>query len=245
MKGKHFAKANWSRTRIVSAILSVILLFGCITFSSAWLIAEDKDGVPVVNEFTGSGLNITLTPDGTAGTYQLVPGVTYNLSENETPYVTVVKGSVECYLFVVVHETVFVQGTTKPYFDWASNATEWERQAVVYGLEEVNSCTKSTVIVPKNDELGLGIVAANPTDDKKFKPLTSFKVNDSLTKLQVHPDYFTSGTQPLPQISMNAYAIQTLGFKGCYPTENEALQAAWNVVKEAIQRGNTKQVVLE
>ena len=52
MRGKHLEKFCWTKKRIISAILSAVLLATGIGFSTyAWLTATDT---PEVNEFTGS-----------------------------------------------------------------------------------------------------------------------------------------------------------------------------------------------
>ncbi len=265
MKGKHFAKAYWSRTRIVSAILSVALLFGCITFTSAWLIAEDKEDAPMVNKFTGSKLEIELLPEQDQGTYRLIPGESYNLAESEIPQITIKQGSVKCYLFVVIEETdrinnlVSANGTNTIYFSNHINGLSdiWDYTTIgdnSYGspdsskvnqLSSPNDCTNITVLVPsnKNSDLNLGIVDATQ-EAKKFTGTNTITIKTDLAKNQVHPNYF-GDSQPIPKIKYSAYAIQTLGFEGKYASPKDDLIAAWNVVQEAIKSGNTKEVVLE
>ncbi len=245
MRGKHFERFRWTGKRIVSAILSAVVLFTGLGFSTyAWLTSHHE---PVVNEFTGSKLVIDLTPDADQGPYKLVPGVTYNLT-NDAPIITVKKGSVECYLFVVVHETDLIQNTTATYYGSTLDGNLWDYSTVPYGLDEVDSCTRSTVIVPKNNPEGLGIVAANPNEDQTFQALNAISVRDSLTKTQVHSDYFVNGgkggTQPVPKVVISAYSIQTLGFKGTTDSPENDLKAAWAVVQKAIKDNNTKEVVL-
>lgn len=243
MKGKHFAKANWSRTRIVSAILSVALLFGCITFTTAWLIAENEEG-PVVNKFTGSKLEIELTPDGTAGTYKLIPGITYDLSEKETPAVTVFGGSVECYLFVVYEET-----NDKYYSSFLSGKNaSWDYQVIGYNNHTLpaKDGVATCVLVPKvSDSLPLGVIESKDVD-QSFEVIHRIDIKSDVTKNIVHPNYFKSngGNEELPKITATAYAIQTLGFRGKNGSDVNDVKAAWAVVEEAIRRNNTKEVVL-
>ena len=256
MKGKHFAKANWSRTRIVSAILSVALLFGCITFTTAWLIAEDENGGPVVNEFTGSMLQISLTPDSTQGPYKLVPGVTYELSEEEDPEITVAAGSVECYLFVVFHEVgTKVNGNPMDLDHYVScdvgsdfkmlsfdsnnywrtgtdpgTGVPFKDYVFYYGGED----TQNYVLSPEVPQAQTFDVLQKTNNGKQY-----FKINETVTKLEAHPNAISVN----PYVTFTGYSIQTLGLK---PNDGniDDVRYAWSLVAEAIEDGNTKAVVL-
>lgn len=263
MKGKHFAKAYWSRARIVSVILSIVLLFGCVSFSSAWLIAKNEPDGPVVNEFTGSHLKIELTPDENQGPYQLIPGKTYELSEEKSPEVVVEGGSVECYLFVVFHEVgTLVNGEPThldSFISYNYNAgTNW---GVLPGTAGLNGEWKigEENGVPYKDYIFYAKTPEDPTDpcnyvhsspeDQPFDIMAKngsgkayFSVSNQVTKQMVDPGNLSSN----PYVTFTAYSIQTLGFKGENANETEDMEKAWAAVEEAIENNNTtKHVVLK
>lgn len=262
MKGKHFAKAYWSRTRIVSAILSIALLFGCITFSSAWLIAKNEPEGPVVNKFTGSKLEITLTPNEDQGPYKLIPGMTYDLGE-DAPVVTVEAGSVECYLFVVIDEKgTKINGEDVPYFypfateDFPRNYTTTFNYSTsgwlsVYSSPDALDRDDNGYVVNRNvycitKQNGDATQYFIPNDnenDQTFKIMEKVTVGSDTTKDMVAPSNFNDNNTP-PAIKITAYSIQTLGFKGKNGSDVNDVKAAWAVVEEAIRRNNTKEVVL-
>lgn len=98
MKGKHLKKISWTKKRMISAILSVSLLLGCIySASMAWLTDDDQ---PIVNIFQSNTLEITFGYDDQE--FLLVPGATYRLPSNKVPKVVLPANSVDCYLFLVV-----------------------------------------------------------------------------------------------------------------------------------------------
>ncbi len=243
MKGKHLAKATWSRTRIVSVILSVALLFGCITFTTAWLIAEDKDGVPVVNEFTGSKLEITLTSNEEQGSYKLVPGVAYNLEE-DIPKITVVANSVECYLFVVYEKV------NANYFSDSfsyKNVSKWDSSTIGSNHTLTPSEGNICVYVPQiTSSSSLGVVETKDYN-QSFEIINRISIPDTVTKTMAHPELFESmgGNEPNPAIRITAYAIQTLGIKDTTASQAEDLKKAWSYVAAAIEADNTKEVVLD
>lgn len=78
--------------------LALTLVFGGIWGgTAAWLSAQSR---AVVNTFTTSGIDITLT-EKTGDTYKMVPGCTIA----KDPTVTVLGGSEECWLFVKVEKS--------------------------------------------------------------------------------------------------------------------------------------------
>lgn len=242
MKGKHFAKTYWSRTRIVSAILSIALLFGCITFSSAWLIAKNEPEGPVVNKFTGSKLEIELTPDGDQGPYKLVPGVTYELGD-KAPEVTVEADSVECYLFAVVIEDWGVIGKNNDYYFTINGFGEGTFLNSSYNLTDMQTVYGDTSVynVVYYGTNGNNYVEAS-NDPQTFKVIETLSIPADRTKDEVAPEAFANGNTP--KFTVEAYSIQTLGFREKNATPQEDIKAAWEVVKAAILAGNTKEVVL-
>lgn len=261
MRGKHFEKFCWTKKRIISAILSAVLLFTGIGFSTyAWLTATDT---PEVNEFTGSKLVIQLTPDEDQGAFKLVPGKLYELEDNQAPKITIEKESVECYLFVVFHEVgTLVNGNRKHLDEFVSynyNAGQnWGmlKQLVADGTDENGMPYRDYIFyakTPQHETDLCNYVHQNNEIDQVFDIMAKngngkayFQISDQLTKQEVAPTALAGN----PYITFTAYSIQTLGFKGKTTTgtdEEKALgdmNLAWAAVEEAIANGNTKSVVL-
>ncbi len=246
MKGKHFKKIRWNKKRIISAILSVTLLLGCISFSTLAWLTNDKD--PVVNKFTGSSLEINLTGDPDEDGYLLVPGVTHTLTNDEAPKLTVVANSVDCYLFLVADDVgAMVDGNSIPLIDengflsalsidgsrWMS-LSDLDKDipnvflAIGSGTEtslSKENVEKPTYYVPYSEtETPFSIINGN-----------KFTVNPNITKEKVHPDNFSESNKPY--LKFTAYSIQRLGFEG-------NVLGAWEAVKTAIENENTNDIVL-
>ena len=82
----------------LAVLLAMTLLVGCaIGGTIAWL--TDNTG-PVENTFTVGNIDIDLT-ETTGNTYKMVPGHTIQ----KDPYVTVQKGSEDCYVFIEVKKS--------------------------------------------------------------------------------------------------------------------------------------------
>ncbi len=250
MRGNHLEKFRWTRKRIVSAILSAALLFACIGFSTyAWLTSRHD---PVVNEFTGSKLVLTLSPDADQGPYRLVPGQTYELSDAERPNVKIEGGSVECYLFFVYEE---INNTYYSPFLSYEDVYYWDLSTIGtanHTLQPTEDTGIVYVIVPQIEQsLPLGVV---PAEDQaqNFEFIYKITIPETITKQQVHPSNFISGggTEVVPKFKVAAYAIQTFGFKGkntggtAEENAKADLRDAWAVVEAAIKSGSTKDVVL-
>lgn len=90
------------KKKSLALIVALVLAVGCIIGGTlAWLTAQTDN---VVNTFTTSDINITLTETGATNnqnSYKMVPGHTIT----KDPKVTVVRGSEECYLFVKLEKS--------------------------------------------------------------------------------------------------------------------------------------------
>lgn len=85
------------KKRTVALLCALVMIVGvAIGGTMAWLTAQSSS---VVNTFTTSDVNITLG-ETTGNGYQMVPGATLA----KDPQVTVVEGSVDCYVFVKIDE---------------------------------------------------------------------------------------------------------------------------------------------
>lgn len=102
MKNGKYSKRRGVASKTLVLALAVMLIVGAtIGGTIAWLTDKTDE---VVNTFTTSDIDITLTETGTennAKEYKMVPG--YTLSKD--PKVTVSADSEDCYLFVKVTET--------------------------------------------------------------------------------------------------------------------------------------------
>lgn len=82
--------------------MAVVLLLGCVTGGTlAWLTDKTDE---VVNTFTTSNIDITLTETGATNnraSFKMIPGYTID----KDPKVTVVEGSEDCWLFVKIDES--------------------------------------------------------------------------------------------------------------------------------------------
>lgn len=83
--------------KLIAIISCMILLIGAVGATIAWLTDETDE---VVNTFTTSDINITLT-ENTGENYKMVPG--YDISKD--PMTKVVAGSEECFLFVKLEKS--------------------------------------------------------------------------------------------------------------------------------------------
>lgn len=123
MSNGKFAKRKGIATKTMFMILAVVLIVGIsVGGTLAWL-TDTTDSVK--NTFTVGDINITLTEtfntdsnnDGKFDCWkaQMIPGYSYK----KDPTVTVIEGSVDCYLFVKFEET----GNPANYLDYTSTLT--------------------------------------------------------------------------------------------------------------------------
>jgi hypothetical protein len=194
----------------------------------------------VVNQFTGSKLQINLSTKGDHTGYKLIPGMTYHLSDDAAPQVKVTEGSVDCYLFAVIHESWGTNSANinskDQYFTINGiNTTNWEE------LTDAKSITNNDVLNSAYRVLyyknGTKDYVSSDDQKKDLVILNKFKIPENLTKQQVAPDAFENGDTP--KITIKVYSIQKLGMDG-------DIHKAWRYVADAINNGNvTKYVVLE
>ena len=107
--------------KTLAALLAVVLVLGCAVGGTlAWLAVKSE---PVVNTFTTSNIDITLTES--TEEFQMVPGT--DIAKD--PVVTVAKGSEPCWLFVKIDESE----NLRSYIEYTVN-TKWDP---VYGVDNV------------------------------------------------------------------------------------------------------------
>lgn len=95
---KRRARQRKQRNRRIALTLCLMLVV-CVASIGGTLAWLTSTTAPVVNTFTPSDINITLT-ETTGETYKMVPGATIA----KDPKVTVVAGSEPCWLFVKVEK---------------------------------------------------------------------------------------------------------------------------------------------
>ena len=222
----------------------IMLLCAVVTVTAAAVgtIAYLTDAASVTNTFTVGNVSIKLeetdvNPNGqpidAAGnvtqnpvrkeegnSYHLLPGQTYV----KDPTLTVLKGSEECYVRLLVTIThvdklrgVLGANFLPQHYVTGWNANVWPCVGVTEGVEKLNPGTPQEVSVPVAvyEFRYHKPVNAKDTEDVMLEPLfTSFKVPGELSAAQ------------LAQIAqmetrVEGYAIQTAGF----PTADEAWTA--------------------
>lgn len=125
MQGKHSRPVYWNSKRILCAVLSVVLLLGCISFSTmAWMSYRRKVNAQV---FKGTQLEIALSGDKDT-TYPLIPGKTYQLTGNAIPKIVLPADSINCYVYACCE---FYWYDLK--YDVSGLASDAEKQQHLYG----------------------------------------------------------------------------------------------------------------
>lgn len=179
MSNGKFAKRKGIATKTMFMILAVVLIVGIsVGGTLAWL-TDTTDSV--VNTFTTSGIDITLTETGATtnntNSYKMVPGHTIT----KDPKATVEAGSEECWLFVkLVKSTNF-----DSYLEYTM-ADGWKLvtgQTNVYARKVTKDNIGTAFSVLKNDQV---------------------TVKGSVTKEQMNA--LTAATYPT--LTVTAYASQ-------------------------------------
>lgn len=139
-KGKYQSKG----TKIVVLMLAMMLVFGCAMGGTlAYLLDVSNE---VTNTFTIGNVEITLAE--TTGTdYKITPGATVD----KDPTITVKHPSEKCYVYVLVDNTVALNGTVvaTPNIsttDWTSIATNGTK--TLYRYKEVVNASSADVEIP-------------------------------------------------------------------------------------------------
>lgn len=123
------------KKKTLTLLVALVLVVGCIVGGTlAWLTAKSD---PVVNTFTTSDIDITLTETkgGDKREFKMIPGWTIK----KDPKVTVVAGSEDCYLFVKLEKSA----NFNDYMEYAM-ADGWMQLTDVDGVyyREVSANTK-------------------------------------------------------------------------------------------------------
>ena len=188
------------KKKSVALVLALALVVVCIVGGTlAWLTATTT---PVVNTFTTSDINITLTETGAtnnAKSYQMIPGYTIT----KDPKVTVIAGSEECYLFVKLEKS-----TNFDSFMTYDMASGWMQ------LQDKNNAAIPGVYYRIVDTTGMGTDYSVLKDDQ-------VTVKDTVTKKMMN------GLTTNPTLTVTAYATQYMKNN----TEHFEPYDAWDKVK--------------
>ena len=183
-----FNKKFSTKTKLISSAISMMLIVCfAITGTVAWLTAKTDT---VQDKFTFGKVNIELTDGQTDNLWSIVANVSNRDNNNNKlipgatipfdPYVKVVEGSEECYVFVKLTEV----GDPRTYFDVASMASGWQTLST-------DTTVYYRTVTTQTDAQYFPIFA--PTD---------WKVKTTLT----NTDF--AAIQTTPTITITAYAIQ-------------------------------------
>ena len=192
---RHFHKK--SLTLVLALALSCVLLVcGVVGGTLAWLTADTD---PVVNTFTTSDINITLTE--TTTDFKMIPGWTID----KDPIVTVEAGSEDCYVFLKVEESggnVTVDDKTcsfEDFIDYEIDSNNWTPLGDSY--PGIYYCKYEN----RNDvDINIKVLAGGTTSDGY-----SWEPNQVLTLPTVTKDMMNAiNADNQPKLTFTAYASQ-------------------------------------
>lgn len=180
---KRRARQRKQRNRRIAMTLCLMLVVcvASIGGTLAWLTSTTDS---VVNTFTPSDINITLT-ETTGEEYKMVPGATIT----KDPKVTVEAGSEDCWLFVKVEES--------------TNLSQYIEYSVITGEDGWTALTGVNGVYYRE-------VAAS-TNDQSFRILTNDEVTvkEGVTKSMMETLKATTSPLPVqPTLTFTAYAVQ-------------------------------------
>ena len=183
---KRRARQRKQRNRRIAMTLCLMLVVcvASIGGTLAWLTSTTE---PVVNTFTPSDIDITLTE--TKSNFKMVPGTTID----KDPVVTVKGGSEACWLFVKVEKS--------------ANLSQYIEYSVITGDGGWTALTGVDGVYYRE-------VAASASD-QSFGILTNDKVTVKKDVTKSMMETLKATTSPLPEqptLTFTAYAVQKEGF---------------------------------
>lgn len=190
--------------KFIAAIAAGALALGCtIGGTVAWLTSQTQT---ITNKFTTSDINVTLA-ETTGAEYQMIPGWFIE----KDPVATVVKDSVDCFLFVELEKS--------EDFDTYMEYTLANGWTVVPGTTDVFYREVAASDVDQPFDV-LKVLKTETKDDKTIE--YTVKVKDGVTKAQMEA---LKGKEPTLEVT--AYASQK------YSSNNTpfAPETAWANVK--------------
>lgn len=160
------------RKKTVAFLLALTLLLGGIGgLTIAWLTAKTEQ---VKNVFASSDINLTLTEE--TRNYKMVPGKTIA----KDPKVTVLKGSVKCYVFIQVEKK--------------------------NGFDDYCTYTIDTAWTSLANETGVYYQVVDASEAAAVLPILTdnqVSVKDTVTKAMM-----TAAAAAKPELNFQAFAIQ-------------------------------------
>lgn len=248
-----YAKKN-SGKKILAMALAVVLLIGVgVGGTLAWLQAKTE---PVINTFTVGNIEInlnehtlnengelteTLTRENKVD-YKILPGA----EQNKDPFVTVVKDSEACWVFIEIEEknnylfTKTGEGTEKSYTNtqfvqWEIDDTEnadgkkWELVSrtptsggaatvtYVYGREQSAVTADTKINVLKDNKVSYSTELTKENINLLYTIVTDAEGNvTSMTK-----------TADQPELKFTAYAVQKAN-----GTTQFTMEEAWDIAQD-------------
>lgn len=191
-----------NRRIALTACLMIAVMVASIGGTLAWLTDQTA---PVVNTFTSSNIDITLTETGATTSddgqqnksFQMVPGKPID----KDPVVTVENGSEDCWLFVKVEESTNLD----QFIDYtmASGWTHLNNTTNVY-YRKVSASTQ---------DQSFSIIGYNVPNDDDTTTFVENKVLVKNTVTKANMDALEAGTAESPTLTFTAYAVQYYGFE--------------------------------
>ena len=185
-----------SMKKTIAAAVAIAMIFGCVVGGTiAWLIANSGT---VVNTFTTSGINVTLTEtdadndkNANNNSYKMIPGHTIA----KDPVASVTAGSEACYLFVEIEKSANYDTFLDEYAVYTSDEYGWtqlkkEGNKAVYYIK----VDTATATAGKNYQVLAG---------KENYETGYVTVKGSVTKELMTADNFVT-----PTLTFTAYASQ-------------------------------------
>ena len=132
------------RNKLITAIVALSLVLCCLVGGTvAWLVTESE---VITNTFTVGDINISLA-ETTGNTFKIIPGATVE----KNPIITVEAKSENCYLYVLIDNTVVLNGTVVATPD--IDTTNWEVVATkgtktLYRYKEVVAYKENAQMFP-------------------------------------------------------------------------------------------------
>lgn len=212
------------KKKTVALLLACVMALGvAVGGTLAWLTATDE---PVVNTFTPSDINITLTE--TTTDYKMVPGHTID----KDPVVTVEAGSEDCWVFIKVEDqgvSFTPEGETMPqvyafsdFISYGINPNNWEQlkdgDSVVPGVY----VTKGPVTAVTNNRSIKVLGYYNGEEIPKNFVDNKVLVKDTVTKEMM--DIVEKNGNPT--LTFTAYASQYWKNN----TEHFTAKEAWDII---------------
>lgn len=199
--------------KVIATVGACALCLGLgVAGTLAWL--TDETG-PVVNTFTDSDINISLTE--TKGDFQMIPGFTID----KDPKVTVETGSEDCYLFVKLDKSTNYSTYLKNYeiADGWTALNSMNNLGVYYRVVTADASQRAFSVL-KNDQITVK-TSVTKADMDAIDGIVDLKSDDEGYQVEVDKEL-----KNRPTLTVTAYASQY--YKN--NTDTFTPEEAWNNV---------------